>query len=87
MSSLKDTLGDINWVREHEAEIKEIFPSTWTHMLNLNVLKIGFGLKLIGIDWRSDQEFTNIMVYLEKIGIILRQNTYQIQVSTRSIFK
>lgn len=87
MNSLINTLGNENWVRENESEIKNLLPKTWTHMHNLNILKIGFGLKLIGIDWRSEDEFGKIMVFLEKIGIMIRQNGYQVQSSNQSIFK
>ena len=41
-------------------------------MHNLNGLQIGYQLKLIGVDWRSEEEFSGVMVYLEKVKIILR---------------
>lgn len=85
--SLKETLGDINWVRKNEDSLKKLLPETWTHMHNLNGLKIGFGLKLIGVDWRSEDEFGKVMLWLEKTGIMVRQNTYQIKASHKSIFK
>lgn len=87
MSNLKETIGNEAWVRENETKLKDLLPETWTHMHNLNGLKIGFGLKLIGVDWRSQDEFGKVMVWMEKIGIMIRQNTYQIQASNQSIFK
>jgi len=67
-------------------KLKGLLPETWTHMNNLNGLKIGYGLKLLGIDWRSEDEFGKIMVWLEKIGIMIRQNTYQVRARNKSIF-
>ena len=60
------------WLRENETKLKELLPETWTHVSNLNTLSVGLNLKLLGIDWRSDTEFGKVMVYLEKIGIMLR---------------
>ena len=87
MTTLEKTIGNENWVRQNEQKIKELLPGTWTHMHNLNGLKIGFGLKLLGIDWRSEAEFGNIMTWIENIGILVRQNSYQVKVSSQSIFK
>ena len=87
MPNLKNTIGNENWLRENENKLKKLLPETWTHMHNLNGLKIGFGLKLLGIDWRSEEEFGRVMVWIEKIGIMVRQNTYQVRASSQSIFK
>lgn len=87
MSNLKETICDINWLQENEDKIKKLLPEVWTHMHNINALKIGFGLKILGIDWRSHSEFGSIMVFLEKAGIIVRQRTYQVKASAISIFK
>lgn len=76
---MKDTLGNEQWLRDNEVKIRELLPPTWTHMENLNCLKIGFGLKLLGIDWRSKEEFGRVMVFLEKIGMLQRRNVYQIR--------
>lgn len=87
LNNLKETLGNEKWLRKNEDSLKKLLLETWTHMHNLNGLKIGFGLKLIGVDWRSDDELSKIMLWLEKVGIMVRQNTYQIKASHRSIFK
>lgn len=84
--SLQDTLGNEKWLQENEQAIKEMLPKTWTHMENLNVFQISFKLKLLGVDWRSEQDFGKIMVYLEKIGIMLRDG-FTIRANSRSIFK
>jgi len=70
--SLENTLGNTKWLKENEAKIKELLPETWTHVSNLNGLSLGFKLKLLGIDWRSQDEFGRVMVFLEKTGFMLR---------------
>ena len=88
--TLIDTLGNEQWIREHEVEIRKLLPDTWTHINNIHGLKLGFGLKLLGVDWRSDDEFGKVMVFLERIGILQRQNgsprLRTSQTDTRPIF-
>ena len=63
-----------------------MLPATFTHMGNLNGLQLGFKLKLLGVDWRSENEFGRIMVYLEKIGMMLRDGV-TVRRNPHSIFK
>jgi len=70
--SLQDTLCNEAWLRTNEKAIKDMLPETWTHVHNLNGLKIGFTLKLLGIDWRSQDEFGKVMVFLERTKFMLR---------------
>ena len=77
--NLKETLGNIEWLRANEDAIKKLLPENWTHMENLNGLKLGYGMKLIGIDWRSEDQFGKVMLFLEKLGMMQRQNGYQVR--------
>lgn len=70
--SLMSTLGNEDWLRSNEKAVKAMLPETWTHIDNLNGLQIGYRMKLLGIDWRSQDEFGKCMVYLERIGLMLR---------------
>ena len=82
---LDTTIRNPEWLKKNEQAIKNIFPKTFTHMHNLNGLQIGYQLKLIGVDWRSEEEFSGIMVYLEKIKIILRDGL-TVKANPHSIF-
>lgn len=84
--SLIQTLGNKDWLIENEDKLSKLLPETWTHIENLNGLKIGFQLKLIGVEWRSTDEFGKVMVFLEKVGIMQRQNGYQVRSNPSSIF-
>lgn len=72
--SLLDTLGNETWLRENEPKLREMLPETWTLATNLNGLQLGWQLKLLGVDWRSPDEFGRVMLFLEKVGIMLRKD-------------
>lgn len=40
---------------------------------------------MIGVDWRSQEEFGKVMVYLEKIGLLLRDGL-NVKANHQSIF-
>lgn len=82
----QETLGNVEWLKENESKLKEMLPETWTHIQNLNGLSLGFQLKLLGIDWRSEEEFGKVMVYLTKIGLLL-QDGFTVKRNPHSIFK
>lgn len=68
----QNTLGNEQWLRDNESKVKAMLPETWTHISNLSALGIGYKLKVLGVDWRSEAEFGLIMVFLDKIGLMLR---------------
>lgn len=70
--SLVETLGNDVWMSRHSDEIKNMLPETWTHIANINGLQLGFRMKLLGIDWRSEDEFAKVMMYFEKVGLLRR---------------
>ena len=82
---MKDTLGNIDWLRANEDAVKKLLPENWTHIENLNGMKLGLGLKLVGIDWRSEDQFGKVMLFLEKIGFMQRQNGYQVRANPSRI--
>lgn len=67
-----DTLGSVEWLDIHAEGLKKLLPVTWTHVGNVSLLKIGFGFKLLGVDWRSEEQLTEAIVYLEKIKLLQR---------------
>lgn len=89
IDSLRLTLGNESWIRDNEDAIKRLLPDVWTHAENLagtGILRIAYGFKVLGIDWRTPDDFGKVMVYLEHLGILLRQNGYQVRANPRSIF-
>ncbi len=44
----------------------------------MNLLGIGYRLKLLGVDWRSQDELARVLAFLTKLGIVLvRENGTQ----------
>lgn len=87
---LIDTIENEKWLRENEPKIHALLPEIWTLIDNLNgapVMKIAFGFKVLGIDWRTMDEFGCIMLFLEKLSILERQNGYQVRANPSSVFK
>lgn len=70
--SIISTLGNKDWLQANEQRVKAMLPETWTHIQNLNGPQLGYRMKLLGIDWRSEDEFGKVMLYLERIGFMLR---------------
>lgn len=70
--NLADTLGNEKWMAENADKIKALLPETWTHMQNINGLQLGFGLKLLGVDLKSEDEFGKCMLFFERTGLMLR---------------
>ena len=70
--SLVDTIGNQAWLEKNETAIKKLLPPTWTHVENINMLQVGYGLKLLGVDWRSDEELARCMAFFVSARLMLR---------------
>jgi hypothetical protein len=57
----------------HARQIAALFPPTWTHFENIGqdgAVRIGFQLKLIGVDWTSNDEFGSVLARCAILNII-----------------
>lgn len=79
-----ETLGNREWVQEHEAALKALFPKTWTQTFEVNFLAVAFQLKVLGVPSKVD-DLPNIMAFFETIGIVERNDT-AIRAGQSSIF-
>jgi hypothetical protein len=70
--SIPNTLGDNDWLARNEQDIKQLLPQDWQQITPELGARIGFKLKILGIDWRSQDEFKKCLLFLEKIGFIQR---------------
>lgn len=66
------TLGNELWFNENKKALAAAFPETWTHIGNINFLQLGYKLKVLGIDWSSQEELAKVLAFLEQKGVILR---------------
>lgn len=85
MNELRKTLGNREWLTANETAIKSLLPVTWTLATNLDGPRLGFGLKLLGVDWSSADEFGLVMVFLEKVGLLQRRD-YQVRANPSRVF-
>lgn len=70
--NLEQTLDDDQWVRAHEDQIREMLPETWTHVSNIDQVRFGFRMKVLGIDWKSYADLGAIFAALERKRIMIR---------------
>ena len=71
--ALFETIGDRQWVNENKNKIIDLFPETFTHISNINWLAIRFQLKLMGINYRTDEEVAKILAWCEKNKLLFKQ--------------
>ena len=84
--TIHDTLGNLPWLRANEAGIKALLPDTWTPVINLDGVRLGYGLKLLGVPWSGQEEFGKILFFLEHMGF-LERNGLTVKKNPHSIFK
>ena len=71
-NSLNNTVRNPDWIAANREKLRELFPETFTHPTNINFLPIRFNLKLLGVDWRTDEQFAQCLAALETANIINR---------------
>lgn len=71
--SVANTVANKQWRDKNRKALRELFPETLTHHANLNFLGIGFQLKLLGADWRSQDELAECLMHFEMSGIVHRE--------------
>ena len=65
-------LDNPQWVKDNLWKLRALFPETWTHLANIKVLPLMFQMKLLGIDFRTDEEFASALASFEALKIIHR---------------
>lgn len=71
--SLKNTIGNEDWLKQNELNVKNLFPVKWTAIDELDGIMIGEGLRELDVQWRTQKEFEMLMVFFVKLGFILRE--------------
>ena len=75
-SRFHDTLFNHTWLKKNENAIKALMPETWTNIQNIDPIPLCFKLKVLGVDWRSENDFGSIMAFFVKLGFYLRDNGF-----------
>jgi hypothetical protein len=82
-NDLPITLYDNEWLKKNHLKLADLFPETWTHMQNLNMLAIGYHLKLLGVDWRNSFELGVCMSALKQHGGIFEHSRENVNLVRR----
>ena len=68
---LKNTICYAPWVNANANAIIESIPQDWIHLSQVQGwLPTMWQFKLIGLDWRSDEEFCNILAVLTTLQLV-----------------
>ncbi len=70
--ALISTIANAEWMEKNRNALLQLFPETWTHTANINFLAVRYSLKLLGVDFRSEEEFVYCLVKLDQAKVILR---------------
>lgn len=73
MSSVQETIGNPQWVVQHYVQVRDIFPAERQLMTQSDMIRVGFKMKLLGIDWRSENELAQVMVLCYHLGMYHQQ--------------
>lgn len=68
----KQKLDSDEWLVKHEHAIKELFPHTFTHLQNIDDIKMKHRLGLYGIEFYDRGQYQEILDKLVEKRIILR---------------
>lgn len=77
MTSNQDQFQQIKspeWLSENEETLRKLFSQEWKEYTQADALRMGFQLKLMGIDWRSEMEFGKAMVILISTGVVMTRH-------------
>lgn len=70
MPTIQQTLGNESWVQANLPALRNMFPATPTK-IDLGVfLSVGFKIKVLGVEWRDENDLPKIMSFLQKLKII-----------------
>lgn len=69
---LKKTISSAPWREEYREKLLDLFPTTWTNISNVDLLQLGFKLKLMGVDWRTQEDLAAVLAICEENKLLLR---------------
>lgn len=70
--NLLPSLGSKEWLQENERAIKGVFPDDWKEVDRERILRLGHGLKQLGVNWVDPMDLPRILAFLERTGFVLR---------------
>lgn len=83
--TLKETLGDMKWLKVNEERVRALLPENWVSRDTLTPARLGPALLTIGVPINTLEEFSQVLVFLTRVGILLRDG-HRVSRCSRSIF-
>jgi len=68
-AKLVNTVGNSEWLSENQNTLRLLISPDGEVMTWKLILQIGFKLKLLGANWRTEEELVKAVTFLCKIGI------------------
>jgi hypothetical protein len=69
---LQATIGNDAWMRANADKLRAALPTDWTPVDQTLMLRVGFAIKVAGVEWHSQEEFGRCMAFFEKTGLMER---------------
>jgi hypothetical protein len=67
---LRKTVGNRNWMRLYWRAVMSGIPQQWTEWDTGAMLRFGFHLKTLGVDWSGEQDLALCLAWLSHLGIV-----------------
>ena len=66
---LRATLGNPEWMKTNHESVMQALPAAWTSAADGNfLLRFGFAIKCLGVEWREMSEVVLALAWLQKLG-------------------
>ena len=76
-------LGSLVWLSQHQDTIKSCLPQEWKKPELADLVRLGFHLKIAGLDWHHETDLPKIMAYLSFLGVIHHRRTDDLGVQVK----
>lgn len=71
-----ETILNLSWVIQNEDALKGIFPEDWTHVDCIDPIKLGFWIKVSGIDFRNEAQLQFALFLMQESRLLQRNGNY-----------
>lgn len=76
MADLRATLGSDEWMRRNYRALLSLIPPDWCPLNETTANALGLDLKVRGVNWNGPQQLARVIIYFERVGILVRAGGY-----------
>lgn len=70
MMTLHLTLGNDAWMRANFQALRAILQPHWVRQDRDEIFRLGFQLKLLGVEWHSNDELVKTLTFLRRVRVM-----------------